>query len=1125
MNFRHKSPMLIVLFAVLLVFGSAWGDQVDERIRQLNLELKAQGESWTAGRTNMSDMSPEQRRALLGGPDEPQIIDTGAVEKTPDGAYIGGAFPASSFDWRNRSGTNWMTPVTNQMCGDCWAHATLGSMEVRLRYQKGGTYGYQLPINLSERYAVTCSPHASCSAWNIPGLLSFIESDGVPDEECLPYNSSLDCSDRCSNWSHRVYKVTNYGTYYGPGSTFRDQVANSVYYYGPIPVWMKVYDDFWDYSGGIYTRTSSVEEGGHFVNIVGWGTSGGVDYWICKNSWGTGWGVNGYFYIRRGTNESRIEEAAYWLTPQNLPNLNDSTPTGWDYPIVPRGNNTATTTNATVTSTLPGNSNATYWNVNWKNEGTVKARDNVTHLSVDDIYTYWFSLSYQPAGYDSRHVNSGPSTVRGGRHTICQNTMDYDNRVWEYDENDNTYCKQFVWSPYSLSDNVPVTRSSAPPKRNTLGYSYYNCDGFSFDVQSTHPTDWWSAVGILPYSSSADYDVRLHDIGTYTGSEGGFGSYLEYSSYGGSASDFVIVNDNQAAHGTYYAGVLNYNEGSGAFRIEEDASEKIFDGTNGPYSKISSNVLDIYEYYASSAGTYRFKLDQTAGTCDLGMTLYDDDTTTASKSDYMSGGYANSNGDGQDEYMDVTIPDAGFHGLAVWKADAGDYNKTTTYKLQAGKCATPGTPSTPSPTDGAVNVPVTADLDWANSSFTLYYDVWFKKSTDASYTKLGEPETSAWALGTLDQGTTYQWAVRSNNICGSASSYVYWSFTTVDTTPPTPDPMTWSVIPYELDTSEIKMTATTASDPSTPVSYYFDFTSSPTGGTGGSDSGWTTSTSYTDSGLQANHQYEYTVAAKDAQGNMTAYSTSSREYTDIETPAGIVFGTITTTSIQARSSNTPSNLSSGSSGLLVENTTEGTSSGWKQNNNLWTSGSLSPNQKYTFRAMARNGDGNQTPWSGSASCYTQAKAPEAMAFSNITQTSIQANWSANGNPAGTAYYCENLTQGTNSGWITATSWNSTGLDCGKSYTFRVRARNEDAIETTLVSLGSATTLPCADACEGNFDGDNDVDVSDFAVFAADYGRTDCDTGDLCEGNFDGDNDVDVSDFAVFAADYGRTDCP
>ena len=62
-------------------------------------------------------------------------------------------------------------------------------------------------------------------------------------------------------------------------------------------------------------------------------------------------------------------------------------------------------------------------------------------------------------------------------------------------------------------------------------------------------------------------------------------------------------------------------------------------------------------------------------------------------------------------------------------------------------------------------------------------------------------------------------------------------------------------------------------------------------------------------------------------------------------------------------------------------------------------------------------------------------------------------------------------------------------------------------------------------CEGNFDADSDVDGSDLAVFAADFGRTDCLSGESCEGDFDADGDVDGSDLAVFAADFGRTECP
>jgi Right handed beta helix region/Chlamydia polymorphic membrane protein (Chlamydia_PMP) repeat len=59
-------------------------------------------------------------------------------------------------------------------------------------------------------------------------------------------------------------------------------------------------------------------------------------------------------------------------------------------------------------------------------------------------------------------------------------------------------------------------------------------------------------------------------------------------------------------------------------------------------------------------------------------------------------------------------------------------------------------------------------------------------------------------------------------------------------------------------------------------------------------------------------------------------------------------------------------------------------------------------------------------------------------------------------------------------------------------------------------------------CDGDFDCDIDIDGSDLSVFAADFGRTDCD--DDCEEDFDNDGDVDGSDWAVFAANFDRTDC-
>jgi cathepsin C len=45
----------------------------------------------------------------------------------------------------------------------------------------------------------------------------------------------------------------------------------------------------------------------HSVLITGWGEEDGEKYWKVLNSWGTRWGEDGYFRIKRGTDECAIE--------------------------------------------------------------------------------------------------------------------------------------------------------------------------------------------------------------------------------------------------------------------------------------------------------------------------------------------------------------------------------------------------------------------------------------------------------------------------------------------------------------------------------------------------------------------------------------------------------------------------------------------------------------------------------------------------------------------------------------------------------------------------------------------------------------------------------------------------
>lgn len=278
---------------------------------------------------------------------------------------------------------------------------------------------------------------------------------------------------------------------------------------------------------------------------------------------------------------------------------------------------------------------------------------------------------------------------------------------------------------------------------------------------------------------------------------------------------------------------------------------------------------------------------------------------------------------------------------------------------------------------------------------------------------------------------------------GRTGSFV----TLAEKVPPIPHPAIWLSKPDQINTSSIVMTADIARDISGPEEYAFDFVSSPTGGAGGSDSPWQFYPSYMDVGLNPNHQYGYRVKAHDGLGNETAYSPVRYAYSAIEDPAGVAFGEITTSSIQARSSNALSGLDRGQSGLKLENVTAAQVSPWQHDNAFWTSDGLLPNTKYAFKAQARNGDGDHTLFSPLTEIYTRAMEPAKTAFSNVTISRLRAHWDANGNPADTEFWCQNSVSSANSGWITNTHWLNADLSPNVRYTYQVKARNGDGVET------------------------------------------------------------------------------
>ena len=164
---------------------------------------------------------------------------------------------------------------------------------------------------------------------------------------------------------------------------------------------------------------------------------------------------------------------------------------------------------------------------------------------------------------------------------------------------------------------------------------------------------------------------------------------------------------------------------------------------------------------------------------------------------------------------------------------------------------------------------------------------------------------SSWQLSTtytdtgLSSNTQYTYQVqardRSSNHNTTAFS-VSRSATTwpPDTTAPTPNPMTWSAVPTATGAYSITMTATTATDTTTPpVQYYFECTTDGT-----KTRSWQSSPTYLATGLAPETLYTFRAKARDSALalNETGWSSSLSATTsvapiNIEIPGSWVTGT------------------------------------------------------------------------------------------------------------------------------------------------------------------------------------------------------------------------------------------
>jgi C1A family cysteine protease len=196
----------------------------------------------------------------------------------------------ASVDWRTRSA---VTPVKNQgQCGSCYTFSSTGALE--------GLYAIKYGIlkSFSEQQILDCSGsygNYGCNGGSMTASFKYTRDYGIQlgsSYSYLGYKST--CSYSSSNAIFRNVgwvSVTKYDNAQLAAAVAQQPVSAAVEADASVFQW---------YSGGIIDGSACGTAINHAILIVGYGTdSTGKNYWIVKNSWGTGWGEAGYVRISK----------------------------------------------------------------------------------------------------------------------------------------------------------------------------------------------------------------------------------------------------------------------------------------------------------------------------------------------------------------------------------------------------------------------------------------------------------------------------------------------------------------------------------------------------------------------------------------------------------------------------------------------------------------------------------------------------------------------------------------------------------------------------------------------------------------------------------------------------------
>jgi C1A family cysteine protease len=271
-------------------------------INRLNKNLAKHNKTWRAGMTSVAEKTYEEKKIMYGG-NFPQLygleyytggifVMPGALESISESntrnTYV------SEWDWRDRHGKNWMTPVKAQgFCPSCWAFAAVGVVEsyVNLYYNR------LIHPDLSEQEMISCTK-TGCKRGRVVTALVHIRDSGIVNEQCFQYVAdSVACN---INGPDTLVFINNYSRI-----TLRKDSIRKALFKNPLVMNVKAP---WSHSV-VLVGYKTIEVGdiihfGHVSDIDSCITVDSMHYqnyigqtaWLLKNNKGVEWGEMGYMY-------------------------------------------------------------------------------------------------------------------------------------------------------------------------------------------------------------------------------------------------------------------------------------------------------------------------------------------------------------------------------------------------------------------------------------------------------------------------------------------------------------------------------------------------------------------------------------------------------------------------------------------------------------------------------------------------------------------------------------------------------------------------------------------------------------------------------------------------------------